>query len=250
MNKQYYEEYFDLERNHWWFRARKEIIRTMLRKYFTERGSDVLNIGAATGETSAWLGEFGTVTSVEYEKDCVAFVKQKLNLDFLPASITELPFEKDTYGLVCAFDVIEHVEDDKKAVEEMWRVCKPGGIVAVTVPAYKFLWSKHDDINHHVRRYTHGPLKNLFVPLKGSILYSGYFNSLLFAPVAATRVLANLFPSIVNRKGSGSDFSYSGGKMATSFFYPVMKNESWFMKNGIRFPAGISLILLFRKAGA
>ena len=171
MDKIYYEEYFELERKHWWFRARKEIINSLLRKNVTGDGNAVLNIGAATGETSNWLSAYGPVTSVEYEKDCCAFVKEKLNLDFITASITELPFEEIQYDLVAAFDVIEHVENDVAAVAEMFRVCKPGGLIAITVPAFEFLWSKHDDINHHRRRYRMRQLIKLFDAHPGRIVF-------------------------------------------------------------------------------
>jgi len=247
MDKQYYEEYYDLERNHWWFRARKKIIHSLLKKYIGRQNASVLNIGAATGETSRMLGDFGNVTSVEYDKDCCVFVKQKMDLDFIQASITELPFPGNSFDVVSAFDVVEHVEQDAQAVKEIFRVCRPGGCIAVTVPAYRFLWSYHDDVNHHVRRYSLEELKNLFKDLDGKIIYSSYFNTFLFPPVALTRMIANVFPSAVKRKGSGSDFSYSGGWISSSLFYPVMAGESFFMKAGIRFPFGISIVLIFTK---
>lgn len=248
MDKRYYEEYFELERKHWWFRARKEIIAGLLGKYFGSKGTAILNIGAATGETSSMLGRFGIVTSVEYEKDCCEFVKQKLNLDFIRASITQLPFENNSFDLVAAFDVIEHVEDDRAAVSEMIRVCRPGGTIAITVPAYRFLWSRHDDVNHHVRRYVLRELAELFNQMPGKKIYSSYFNTFLFPPVALTRLVANLFPGIVKRSGSGSDFSYSGGTIASRIFYPIMKSEGFLMRHGVSFPFGVSMIFLFRKA--
>ncbi len=247
MDKVYYEEYFELERNHWWFRARKEIINALLIKNVDGQNNHILNVGAATGESSDWLSSYGNVTSVEFEKDCCAFVKQKLNLDFISASITGLPFDDNKFEIVTAFDVIEHVEDHRKAVSEMFRVCKPGGLIAVTVPAFEFMWSKHDDINHHKRRYRINGLKNIFNEHSGKIAFASYFNTILFIPVALTRVLANLFPFIVRRKGSGSDFSYSGGSVFTFLFFRMMKSESFFLTRGLKFPFGISLILLFRK---
>lgn len=247
MDKIYYEEYFDLERNHWWFRARKEIINSLLKKNVAGNNNQVLNVGAATGETSTWLSSYGKVTSVEYEKECCDFVKQKLNLDFIPASVTELPFAENKFELVTAFDVIEHVEDHHMAIAEMTRVCKPGGVIAITVPAFEFLWSKHDDINHHQRRYRMQELEKLFEKHRGKIIFKSYFNSILFLPVALTRILANIFPFIVNRKGSGSDFSYSGGRVSSFLFFRLMKSEKFWLVRGFSFPAGISLILLFRK---
>lgn len=247
MDKVYYEEYYDLERKHWWFRARKEILDSLLKKNISGNKNNILNIGAATGETTSWLSIYGAVTSVEFEKDCCDFVKQKLNLDFIPASITELPFAENKFELVCAFDVIEHVDEHNKAVSEMVRVCKPGGLVAITVPAFHFLWSKHDDINHHKRRYRLTQLLDLLKQHKGKIVFKSYFNTFLFIPVAVTRLLANAIPFIVRRKGSGSDFSYSGGNVASFLFFWLMKSEGFFLNRGWTFPFGISLILFFRK---
>lgn len=247
MDKIYYEEYFDLERKHWWFRARKEIIDSVLKAHVPGSSNKVLNIGAATGETTRWLSAYGPVTSVEFEKDCCAFVKQKLDLDFIPASITDLPFAENSFDLIASFDVIEHVEDHIQATAEMIRACKPGGVIAITVPAFKFMWSKHDDINHHKRRYRLKELMILFDKHRGEIIYKSYFNTFLFLPVAFTRVLANIFPFMVRRKGSGSDFSYSGGTVASFLFFRLMKSEKKILERGWSFPFGISLILLFRK---
>jgi 16S rRNA A1518/A1519 N6-dimethyltransferase RsmA/KsgA/DIM1 with predicted DNA glycosylase/AP lyase activity len=81
MDKNYYTEYFELERSHWWFLARKEILATQVSKLFGSNQSiRILNIGAATGASSQMLQAFGEVTSVEYEKDCIAFVQEKLDL--------------------------------------------------------------------------------------------------------------------------------------------------------------------------
>ena len=247
MDKVYYEEYFDLERNHWWFRARKEILNGLVKKFFHKTPSKILNVGAATGYTSEWLSQFGEVTSVEYEKDCCDFVKQKLNVEFINASITELPFPDHSFDLVCAFDVIEHVEDDVKAVSEMYRVCSPGGMVAVTVPAFQSLWSKHDEINHHKRRYTKKQLERLFQNIAGKKTYSGFFNVILFLPIFLTRFLSNIFPFIVRRKGSGSDFSYSGNTSTSGLLFSLMKSEGFWMTKGLSFPFGVSLVLFFRK---
>ncbi|MEP7264844.1 MAG: class I SAM-dependent methyltransferase, partial [Bacteroidota bacterium] len=173
MDKAYYLEYFHLERDHWWFRARSNMLQIMITSLQLRQPVSILNVGAATGASSDMLGKFGSVVSLEYDKDCCAFVKDKLGIDFINASITELPFSDEAFDVVCAFDVIEHVADDVMAVKELMRVCKREGYILTTVPAYRFLWSHHDVVNQHMRRYTKKEFKKLFMQ-STTTTYSGY----------------------------------------------------------------------------
>lgn len=245
MDATYYQEYFDLERKHWWFRARKEIIRGHLSKILPKNKSlNILNIGVSTGHSSEMLSEFGEVTSIEYDKDCIEFTKTKIDLPILEGSILELPFEDKTFDVVCAFDVIEHVENDQKAIDEMIRVSKIGATLMVTVPAFMFLWSPHDEVNHHFRRYHKKQLMNLF-PNKKNFIFHSYFNFWTFFLIAPIRLLINLFPkSIDKREGSGSDFSSPLGAhpWIQKILYTVFKSELFFLNKGISFPFGISIL--------
>jgi len=164
MEKSYYIEYYHLERNNWWFKARMDILRSQVVKIANGRKDlNILNVGAATGASSLMLQEFGTVTSIEYDEDCFAFTKERVNIPLEIGSILDIKYPNNHYDLVCAFDVIEHVEDDQKAASELIRVCKNNGYVLVTVPAFNFLWSEHDEINHHFTRYTRKKFTQLFV---------------------------------------------------------------------------------------
>ena len=154
MDKQYYKDYYKLEREHWWFTARNEILKSLIKRNIDiNKKLNILNIGTATGAGTKMLEEFGNVTSIEYDEDCCKFLNEQLNIKTQQGSITELEFDENTFDLVCAFDVIEHVEQDELAAKEMLRVCKKDGLVFCTVPAFMLLWSEHDVINHHVKRY-------------------------------------------------------------------------------------------------
>src|SRR6185295_13918370 len=209
MDKQYYAEYFELERAHWWFRVREKIIEDFLIKSIDPTSPlKILNVGAATGRTSELLGKYGEVTSIEYDQDCCTFTSEKLGIPILQGSILELPFADFSFDLVCAFDVIEHVEDDAKGVSEMVRVCKQGGIIYITVPAFNKLWSHHDVVNHHYRRYVMPDILKLFARFNGEVTHKTYFNSLLFIPIFCFRILSNLFSfALPKKKGAGSDFT-------------------------------------------
>ncbi len=207
MNKEYYKQYYYYERNHWWFIVRNKIIYNKVKK-LSEKNKNhtpsILNVGAATGKTSEMLETLGKVTNVEYDKECCLFLKNELGIDVINASIIDLPFEDNTFDIVCAFDVIEHVEDDKKATEELTRVCKTGGNIILTVPAFMSLWSEHDEINMHYRRYTRKQISKISRDIPGfNITYSSYFNSILFIPIWLIRIL---FRNKKNKEAKYSDF--------------------------------------------
>lgn len=250
MDKNYYKEYYTLERNHWWFKVRAKIILFLIDKSLSDYPNTtlkVLNIGAATGRTSEILSKYGEVTSLEFDKDCCDFAKNNLNLDIINGSILELPFDTETFDLVCAFDVIEHVYDDFTAVTEMKRVCKNGGLIVVTVPAYMQLWSQHDVVNHHFRRYTKTNLLQLFNKIKLTPNFTTYFNTLLFLPIFIFRILGKLIPQKWVRNGAGSDatiLSHNG--VINKVMYAIFSVELILLKF-IKFPFGVSLFLSLTK---
>ncbi|MEL7163261.1 MAG: methyltransferase domain-containing protein, partial [Bacteroidota bacterium] len=121
MNKEYYAEYSVRERQHWWFLARLEILRDRVARFRPTLRQDeplrILNAGIATGATSLMLADFGEVTNLEYDADCCTFVRDKLGLEVVNGSLTELPFPDGTFDLICAFDVVEHIEADDLALQ-------------------------------------------------------------------------------------------------------------------------------------
>lgn len=253
MDHQYYKEYYDLERNHWWFVAREKIITNYIEKLLRDeklqgKSLKILNIGCGPGRSSEYLSKFGEVISIEYDKFCCEFASQKTGLEIIHGSITELPFEDESFDLVCAFDVIEHVEDDTLAVSEMKRVAKKEAILLITVPAYMSLWSHHDVINHHFRRYKLPQIKKLFTKNEdGKMIYTSYFNFFLFPPIYAFRQMSNLLKSGKKRKGSGSDFEAFKPGMLNSFLFRIMHFERKFINSSIKLPFGVSILFSWKK---
>jgi ubiquinone/menaquinone biosynthesis C-methylase UbiE len=246
MKAEYYSEYYHLERENWWFMARKEILRDQIIKLFPGKNDlRILNVGAAFGASTIMLQEFGKTDSIEYNKDCCDFVNENYKLNFIHGSITELPFDDNEFDLVCAFDVVEHVENDRLAIQELHRVCKPGGYTFTTVPAFKYLWSEHDVINEHVRRYTMKNYLQLFDQQKAKIYFKSYFNFFLFFPVAIYRLINSL---IKKRNAiSKSDHSKITNNTISKILYGIFRSETNFLKRGIRFPVGISIMIISRK---
>lgn len=247
MEKNYYIEYYSLERKHWWFKAREEIIiNTIRNRIAPAEPLKILNVGCATGRSTEYLSQFGTVTSVEYDKDCCDFLLEQTGIQAINASATELPFADNTFDLVCAFDVIEHIEDHQQAVRELCRVAKNGHHVFVTVPAFMDLWSKHDVINHHYRRYRMNELLLLFKNIKvGKIIYHSYFNSIFFPLIWLIRKLSNLFRK--DNQAATSDFNDPDAHpLSNTILYTIFKLELLLL-NYMRLPFGVSAMLIWNK---
>ena len=245
LDSQYAQEYYSQEREHWWYVVREKLLVQALRARLGPGARlKVLNVGAATGRSSEALGAFGEVTSVEYDPVLCEFLQSRLQIPAIQASVTELPFDDESFDLVCAFDVIEHVEDDGLAAAELARVCRQGGTVAISVPAFQSLWSQHDEINHHFRRYL-SPQVGLLFAGKLRLEYATYFNSLLFVPIWIYRMLSRWLPK---PPGSGSDFQAVNPKsLVNRLFYALFSLELLCLRFW-RFPVGVSLLHLYSKA--
>ncbi len=242
MERSYFQAYYELERKHWWFVARGKLLMLHLNGIFSNKKIKILNVGAATGRTSELLSGLGEVVSVEYDTECFEFTKSVTNLDIIQGSILELPFEKEQFDLVCAFDVIEHVEDDRLAMQELLRVCKKGGYVSVTVPAFQWLWSSHDDMNHHFRRYTRPQLLQLH--LEKEPLYSTYFNFWLFLPVALYRLASKIFGK---KEQQQKDFEVAKEGLISRVLYKIFYSERFFLRSRFTLPFGISILSTWKK---
>lgn len=246
MDKEYFKEYFYNERNHWWFLVREKIIGYELTKLLKEKDFNrtikILNVGCATGRTSEFLEKFGEVISLEYDEDCYNFVKEKLNINIVNGSVLDLPFENEIFDVVCAFDIIEHVHDDLKAAEEMKRVLKNNGNLILTVPAFNFLWSEHDEINFHFRRYTKKTLLNTLNVFKLNKTY--FFNSILFIPIAIVRLLSKFKSKKLEKK---SDFKRFNSSLVSKILYFIFHIDLFLIKNKFKPKFGTSIFLIASK---
>lgn len=250
MDVNYYKEYALLERQHWWFKVRSQIIHNLISadiKPSQTKQLKILNIGAATGKSSEMLSEFGHVTSLEYDKDCCDYAQKYFNISIINGSILELPFKDEEFDLVCAFDVIEHVENDLMGLKEMKRVCKNDGLITLTVPAFMFLWSNHDEVNHHYRRYNINGLKNLVRKANLVSLKSTYYNTILFLPIAIFRLLSKVIPKKLIRKGAGSDATlHHSDSFVNGLLYRIFSLEIGLLKF-FNFPFGVSIYMSLSK---
>jgi SAM-dependent methyltransferase len=194
MDRVVYDSMAALDQRHWWYRARREVIAALIRRCaMPPEGAEILEIGCGTGHNLAMLSEFGSVSAVEVDPAARAVAEGRLGKAVLNAPLPELAgVQEHAFDLVGAFDVIEHIEDDAAAVAAIAVRLRPGGRFIATVPAHQWMWSAHDIVNHHHRRYSLNGFRQLIESSPLQLERIGYFNSLLFPVAVAERMASKL----------------------------------------------------------
>ena len=174
----------------------RHLITSLLETDYSREGRlQILDIGCGTGAMLDELAPFGTVVGADFSPEALQFcVTRGVGVDLTRADVRRLPFADASFDVVTAMDIIEHIDDDKAASCEIFRVLKPGGRLYVTVPAFPSLWSEHDEALHHYRRYTVPRLKDLFQRVGLSINKVSYTVTTLFPPIWVYRQISNLLP--------------------------------------------------------
>jgi SAM-dependent methyltransferase len=194
MERVVYQQMAELDDRHWWYRARRKIIAELIRREVRPQSdARILEIGCGTGHNLAMLGGFGHVDGLELDDEARALSEQRLGRKIMSAPLPELAGVPDRhYDLIGAFDVIEHIDDHHAALASIAAKLKPGGKFVMTVPAHQWMWSAHDVVNHHKRRYSKRSLKQLVERSPMQLQKVGYFNSLLCPLAVAERAASKL----------------------------------------------------------
>jgi len=190
--------------NWWWEVGRRSLVRNLLHRYAgngrNPRRPRILEIGCGAGAMLQDLEQFGSPVGLDIAEAAPQYWRERGLTSVSLADTTALPYRDEQFDIVIAIDVLEHVEDDVTAVNEMYRVCRPGGKLIATVPAFKFLWSRRDIQCHHVRRYTLDEFRAKLLHGGFRITKSTYINMPLFFPllmmVKAGQLSSKRAPSI------------------------------------------------------
>lgn len=179
---------------HWWFAARREILRAVIARLvpLPDRAR-LLEAGCGTGGNLAMLGAFGQVRAFELDAEARGIAAAKSGLAVAEGALPDaIPFAAERFDLIGLFDVLEHVEADEDALRALRGRLAPGGRIVLTVPAFPWLWSRHDERHHHFRRYTRGHLAAVADRAGLRLEHGFYFNTLLFPVAVAQRALKAL----------------------------------------------------------
>ena len=179
MQEDYGRIYAHLYHNHWWWRSHEAILLRTLRSLRLPGPVEILDVGCGDGLFFPELRNFGTVSGIEVDASLIA-----------PGSphrprISNKPLGDPAHAgrrfdLITALDVVEHIDDDRAAIDAMVHMLRPGGFLVLTVPAFMCLWDHHDEINGHFRRYTARDLRERLAGLGQTVELRYVFPSLFF----------------------------------------------------------------------
>lgn len=245
MEQQVYQEFNQLEGQHWWFRGRRKYLRRLISNFLGVASQSRLlcEIGSGTGGNLPMLAEYGVVDSVEMDDAARRIIEQKNVPGVRSVQGGALPDEitlDGVYDAVFSLDVIEHVEDDLAALMRLRELLSEDGFLFTTVPAYQWLWSAHDEANHHKRRYTKMAYSRLLQRAGFEIRYASYFNSLLFPLAVVDRLASKARPA--HEKNKNASLGMPTGWL-NALLYGIFGFESkWAGK--FRFPFGLSIAIV------
>lgn len=194
MDRVVYDRMAEHDSTHWWYVARRDILHDYIARYADlPKDAHILEIGCGTGHNLPMLQQFGAVDAIEIDPAARAIAGKRLGKPVGDAPLPTLPgIERGVYDLIAVLDVVEHIDDDVAALRAMKDCLKPGGKILIAVPAHQWMWSAHDVVNHHHRRYSKKTLKAAIDAAGLAPRKLGYFNSLLFPLAATARVAGRL----------------------------------------------------------
>jgi SAM-dependent methyltransferase len=231
-----FEEMRGMEDEHWWLVGRGRILLSIVEQECERRGGRVerlLDVGSGTGAMLQELSRFADeAVGVETDPIPLAMSRER-GLAVQEAPANDLPSSDESVDVLTAFDVLEHVPDDVGAAAEFLRVLRPGGVAIVSVPAYSWLWSGHDVVHGHHRRYTTGSLVGSLRSAGFDVRSSGYFNSFLLPVAIADRLAARVL-----RRPSKSDLQPLYPPLNAVLRRILLAERSRVLRGG--FPAGLS----------
>lgn len=179
---------------HWWYRARRDILADYITRYAAlPADARILEIGCGTGHNLRMLAQFGEIDAIEIDAAAREIASARLGKPVGAAPLPELPgVDRGAYDMIAVLDVVEHIDDDIGALKAMADCLKPGGKILIAVPAHGWMWSAHDVVNHHKRRYSKASLDAAI--RAAGLKHNGlrWFNSLLFPVAVAARLAGKL----------------------------------------------------------
>jgi SAM-dependent methyltransferase len=231
-----------VEDSHWWYVGRRAILESFLEGIIQKSKIEnprILDVGCGTGGNLEMLEKFGVAEGVDVSDDALEFCKAK-GLRVHKGLAEKLPFEDESFNVVTALDVIEHLDDDVAGLKEMNRVLKTGGRTLIFVPAFMWLWGVQDDVSNHRIRYTKKQIVERLEKAGFEIERATYANISFFAPILGGRTLMKL-TGIKPESENNVNVSALNG-----VFGKLFGAERFWLKN-FDFPFGVSIVIVAKK---
>ena len=242
---------FEIEDENFWFVHRNNIIKNLFQRYLGKEVNKVLEIGSGTGYVLKGLNDefenynlFGS----EIHLEGIKYAQNRLpKVEFIQMDATNMPFENE-FNAIGAFDVLEHIEEDKKVIKEVYKSLGSGGIFIISVPQYQWMWSVNDDIAYHKRRYSRKELNNKLSIEGFDVIYMSSFVFVLFPVMCFSRLFKKKNVSEITNEIIIKEMNeLKLNTIVNSIFGLFMKMDVLLIKWGISLPFGGSLIAVAKK---
>ncbi len=238
-----YHTNYKLENSYWWFTARNAIVGRVIDKVCKglRAGDELLDAGCGTGGFAGYIAQKFKVIGLDTSELALEYCRKRGLTNLYCTTLDGFPKDEWNVRIITMLDVVEHIEDDAGVVRQAYDILPSGGWFVAAVPAYQWLWSRHDEIHMHQRRYNRKKFVKLLAEAGFTIEYHSYFNFFLFLPAALKRLLSKLFgekepPAPVDEVSPA----------VNRLFNSVFGFERRFMP-ALRFPFGVSFLAVAKK---
>ncbi|MBF0421380.1 MAG: class I SAM-dependent methyltransferase [Magnetococcales bacterium] len=243
MDHQNYVTMAEVQDRHWWFRGRRAILLRLISTLALPDHPQILDVGCGTGANLPVLSEFGQVWGMDNNEFALQTVRKKSDVIVAHGSLPgTIPFADQRFHLITLLDVLAEIKSDREAIAALSRRMLPGGWLVITAPAFDFLWSSHDVMSHHHRRYTASQLVSSLTAAGLEVHFSTYFNMFLFVPIFVIRLMKrwlHLFP--------GDDSGAVPPGPINNALFSLFKLEGHVIGRGKALPFGVSVLVVARK---
>lgn len=230
---------YELEDTYWWFVARRELALQFLAPVVPPNAL-ILDVGCGTGKGQESFGKLGTVFGVDFSQDALMFCHERGLERIARANAEALPIQSGVFDVVVTLDTVEHIPDDYKAVSEIARILKPGGVLLLNVPAYQWLCGPHDVALMHQRRYSRTQVRKLLESNGFVVERLSYHIFFLFPLVALSRFMSKF------KKGEPDAKLPSLPKFVEGIFKIIQRGEAAIIARS-NLPWGSSIVAIARK---
>lgn len=246
MDATFEDNYHRVEETQWWCKARRQMVLQLVRETAESRDAIIFEVGCSSGMLLADLAAAGymNVSGVDLSSAAIARAHERGLTRAALMDGAKLEMKDSSVDLLVASDVLEHIEDDAAAVREWHRVLRPGGALVIFVPACPFLWSAHDEVNHHYRRYSAHDLQLRLRESGYAIVRLSYWNFLLTVPGVFWKLLTAAFPALAPR--SVSEGPVLPAPILNRALCALICYENRLLRRW-RFPFGTSVFAIARK---
>jgi len=232
-----------VEQNHWWFKGRRKIIKNILdRSLVNGENKTALDLGCGTGANIGLFEKYTEVIGLDSSEEALSYCRKKTKSPLVCGEALQPPFKTNTFSMVFAMDIFEHIDDDARALKGISKIMKKGGKLLMTCPAFRFLWGGQDEVSGHKRRYT---VKQVCALLAGEdfiIQRITYFNMFLFLPILMTRKLLRFLGKRYVHENKVNNI------LMNTLFTWLLNVESLILQY-VNLPFGTSILCLAIKGG-